>query len=88
MLNGAFRELGTGIVQGPFAQGGSTWNALLATEDYAASAAHPGPLVTGVAFAWGATGATSNPIIKPYQAKIEEYKKKIISGEITVPSTI
>lgn len=31
--------------------------------------------------------ATSNPAIKPFQAKIEDYKKKIISGAIKVPTT-
>lgn len=31
--------------------------------------------------------ATSNPKIEPYKAKIEEFKAKIISGEITVPTT-
>ncbi len=31
--------------------------------------------------------ATSNPIIDPYKAKIEDYKQKIISGAITVPTT-
>ncbi len=30
--------------------------------------------------------ATSNPALDPYKAKIEEYKAKIISGEITVPT--
>jgi basic membrane protein A len=32
--------------------------------------------------------ATSNPKIKPFQAKIDEFKQKIISGAITVPTTI
>jgi basic membrane protein A len=32
--------------------------------------------------------ATSNPKIKPYEAKINEYKQKIIDGSITVPTTI
>jgi basic membrane protein A and related proteins len=32
--------------------------------------------------------ATSNPKIEPYKAKIEEFKQKIISGAITVPTTI
>jgi basic membrane protein A len=31
--------------------------------------------------------ATSNPAIDPYKAKIEEFKAKIISGEIKVPTT-
>jgi basic membrane protein A len=31
--------------------------------------------------------ATSNPKIDPYKAKIEDYKKKIIDGTITVPTT-
>jgi basic membrane protein A len=31
--------------------------------------------------------ATSNPIIDPYKAKIEDYKAKIIAGTITVPTT-
>jgi basic membrane protein A and related proteins len=31
--------------------------------------------------------ATSNPAIDAYKAKIEDYKAKIISGEITVPTT-
>jgi basic membrane protein A len=31
--------------------------------------------------------ATSNPKIDPFKAKIEEYKQKIISGAITVPTT-
>jgi len=29
--------------------------------------------------------ATSNPIIDPFKAKIDEYKQKIINGQITVP---
>ena len=29
--------------------------------------------------------ATSNPIIDPYKAKIDEFKQKIINGQITVP---
>jgi basic membrane protein A len=29
--------------------------------------------------------STSNPIIDPYKAKIDEYKQKIINGQITVP---
>jgi basic membrane protein A len=32
--------------------------------------------------------ATSNSAIKPYEAKINEYKQKIISGQITVPTKI
>src|SRR5205823_6355262 len=32
--------------------------------------------------------ATSNSKIDPYKAKIESYKAKIISGAITVPTTI
>jgi basic membrane protein A len=32
--------------------------------------------------------ATSNPKIEPFKAKIEEFKAKIISGAITVPTTI
>jgi basic membrane protein A len=32
--------------------------------------------------------ATSNPKIKPYEAKINEFKQKIISGQITVPTTV
>jgi basic membrane protein A len=32
--------------------------------------------------------ATSNPKIKPFEAKINEYKQKIISGQITVPTTV
>ncbi|WP_375480077.1 BMP family protein [uncultured Jatrophihabitans sp.] len=32
--------------------------------------------------------ATSNPKLKPYEATIEKYKKEIISGQITVPTTI
>jgi basic membrane protein A len=32
--------------------------------------------------------ATSNPLINPYKAKIEEYKAKIIAGTIVVPTTI
>ncbi|HJQ44253.1 MAG TPA: BMP family ABC transporter substrate-binding protein, partial [Jatrophihabitantaceae bacterium] len=31
--------------------------------------------------------ATSNPALDPYKAKIEEFKQKIISGAITVPTT-
>ena len=31
--------------------------------------------------------STSNPAIKPYEAKIDQYKMKIISGAITVPIT-
>jgi basic membrane protein A len=31
--------------------------------------------------------ATSNPAIDPYKAKIDEYKQKIIDGQITVPTT-
>jgi basic membrane protein A len=31
--------------------------------------------------------ATSNPIIAPYKAKIEDYKAKIIAGTIVVPTT-
>ena len=31
--------------------------------------------------------STSNPAIDPYKAKIEEYKQKIIDGEIEVPTT-
>jgi basic membrane protein A len=31
--------------------------------------------------------ATSNDAVKPFQAKTDEYKAKIISGEITVPTT-
>ncbi|SOD71976.1 nucleoside-binding protein [Jatrophihabitans sp. GAS493] len=32
--------------------------------------------------------STSNPIIDPYKAQIDAYKAKIISGEITVPTTV
>ena len=31
--------------------------------------------------------ATSNPIIDPYKAKIDDFKAKIIAGTITVPTT-
>jgi basic membrane protein A len=35
----------------------------------------------------GVSYSTSNPIVKPYEAKTDEFKAKIISGEITVPTT-
>lgn len=47
ILNGDFRELGTGISTGPFTSGGTTYNAVMATEDFAASG--PDVFVTGVA---------------------------------------
>ncbi|MCW2647647.1 MAG: basic rane protein [Pseudonocardiales bacterium] len=37
--------------------------------------------------AGGVGYATSNPIIDPYKAKIEDFKAKIIAGTITVPTT-
>ena len=47
ILEGDFRELGTGIAQGPFASGGTTYNAVMAAENFAASGSSY--FVTGVA---------------------------------------
>ena len=47
ILGGDFRELGTGIVSGQFASGGTTYNAVMATENFAASGSDY--FVTGVA---------------------------------------
>jgi Ca2+-binding RTX toxin-like protein len=48
ILEGNFRELGTGIVQGPFTVNGTTYNAVMATENFATSG--PNVFVTGVAY--------------------------------------
>lgn len=48
ILEGAFRELGTGIISGPFTSGGTAYNAVMATENFATSGADV--FVTGVAY--------------------------------------
>ncbi len=48
ILEGAFRELGTGIVSGPFKSGATTYNAVMATENFATSGTKV--FVTGVAY--------------------------------------
>lgn len=47
VLEGYFREAGTGVVSGPFATGGTTYNAIMATENFATSGSKY--FVTGVA---------------------------------------
>ena len=47
MLEGYFREAGTGVVAGGFAAGGTTYNAVMATENFATSGSKY--FVTGVA---------------------------------------
>ncbi len=47
-MNGLYREVGVGVVQGPFTQDGRTWNAVLATEDFAVSGTSV--FLTGVVF--------------------------------------
>ena len=37
LMNASFRELGTGVVAGPFASGGTTYNAVMATENFGLS---------------------------------------------------
>lgn len=47
ILDGDFRELGTGIAQGRFLSGGTNYNALMGTQNFATSG--PNVFVTGVA---------------------------------------
>ena len=47
ILNGEFRELGTGIASGRFTSGGATYNSVMATENFALSG--PAKFITGVA---------------------------------------
>ena len=47
LLNGEFRELGTGIASGKFTSGGTTYNAVMGDESFALSG--PDAFITGVA---------------------------------------
>jgi serralysin len=47
-LNDGFREIGIGIVSGPFTASGQSYNSVMTTEDFAQSATQP--FLTGVAF--------------------------------------
>lgn len=48
ILNGSFRELGTGIEEGRFTSGSTTYNAVMATENFAKSGTDV--FITGVAY--------------------------------------
>lgn len=51
--NGAFREVGIGVVNGTNGSGGSSVGPVIVTQDFAAAAGGGQPLVTGVAYADG-----------------------------------
>lgn len=62
----------------------------VAVYDYIKSAVEGSPLTGTTVFDLAADGvgfSTSNPAVEPYVAMAEEYAQKIISGEITVPTT-
>lgn len=50
LCNGGFDELGIGVLPGLFAAGGRTYNAAMATQNFARSAATPAPLLVGVVY--------------------------------------
>lgn len=53
LMNNSFREVGAGVVTGAFTSGGTTYNAVMATEDFASSGT--GVFLTGVAYSDGVT---------------------------------
>ncbi len=62
----------------------------VAVYDYIKSAVEGSPLTGTTVFDLAADGvgySTSNPAVQPYTAMADEYAQKIISGEITVPTT-
>jgi uncharacterized protein YkwD len=53
ILEEDFDQIGIGVNEGKFLDGGTNWNAVLVTQDYAVSSSSPspeGPFVTGVAY--------------------------------------
>ncbi len=48
LLNPSFKEVGTGVLSGPFTSSGQTFNAVMATEDFAYNL--PSEFLTGVAY--------------------------------------
>jgi uncharacterized protein YkwD len=53
ILENNFNQVGIGLIEGKFLDGGTNWNAAMVTQDYALSASSPvpeGPFVTGVAY--------------------------------------
>jgi hypothetical protein len=54
LMDADFDEIGIGLLEGNFVDGGINWNAAMVTQDFARSASSPspeGPLVLGVAYA-------------------------------------
>jgi hypothetical protein len=50
LLNADFREIGIGVETGIFTQNGKDYTAVMATQDFAASGANPGPFLVGVVY--------------------------------------
>jgi hypothetical protein len=50
LCNGTFDELGIGVLQGRFTASGTTYNAVMGSQNFAKSASTPGPLLLGVVY--------------------------------------
>lgn len=50
IMKGDFDEIGLGVRQGQFFYQGRNWNAVMTTENFAASGGTPGPLLVGVVY--------------------------------------
>jgi hypothetical protein len=50
LMDPDFREIGVGAKTGVFTSGGKAYNAVMVTQDFAASDANPGPFLTGVVY--------------------------------------
>lgn len=50
LLSPRYEDFGTGVVPGTFTSNGRDWNAVMITENFAASGGTSGPLITGVVY--------------------------------------
>jgi hypothetical protein len=92
LLDADFREMGIGVETGVFAQSGQNYNAVMVTQDFAASDNDPGPFLVGVVYrdsnsngfydaGEGAEGVTVMPASGMY------YAVSSASGGYAIPIT-
>jgi Ca2+-binding RTX toxin-like protein len=55
MLNANYREIGISAIAGPFASGGTTYNAVMTTQDFGTDATNSNAFLTGVVYTDGVT---------------------------------
>ena len=92
ILDNRFREIGVGVKTGLFTQSGTSYSAVMATQDFGASGSYPGPFLVGVVYrdsngdgfytvGEGIPGVTIQPLSGTY------YAVSSASGGYAIPVT-